>query len=301
MKNKHSRNYELLGIRPGDSWQKLRDCYKSAINKWHPDRFAQNNSERGVAEERTKEINRAFRELQEHYLRYGSLPLDDPQPTSPHLETIASPPSSPHPSTAAVSPAAAPRPGNPVNPQAHKQGAGNRLRFSLALMGLLLAGYLVLAPEENELTVNNHLDDSGNAVPNTGLEQTSREAATKSFTTGSSLGEVHSVQGIPTRVDGEIWYYGDAKVFFKNGKVSHWVDSADRRLLAASNHDPQTHEATVQYFDRGSTKAEVRTLQGVPMRETDKVWDYGLSRVYFSRDKVVGWSESPLDPLRIKR
>ena len=297
--DKHSRNYELLGIRPGDSWKKLRVSYKSAINKWHPDRFTQNLSERGIAEERTKEINRAFRELQEHYRRYGSLPLDDPRPAPLYPATTATPSSSGQ-TTAAVSPAE-PRPRKPASNNAHRQGAGNRLRFGLALMGLLLAGYLVLAPEEYEMTVDNHLADSVNVVPSAGLEQTSQKAATRSFTTGSSLGEVHSVQGIPTRVDGDIWYYGDAKVFFKNGKVSHWVDSADRRLLVQPNHDSQTHEAAVQYFDRGSTKAEVLALQGVPIRETDKVWHYGLSRVYFNRDKVVGWAESPLDPLHIKR
>lgn len=298
--DRHSRNYELLGIRPGDSWKKLRDRYKSAVRKWHPDRFTQSNSERGIAEEKTKEINRAYRELQEHYLRYGSLPLDDPQPATPRPGTIVTPPSPPHQTTATASPTE-PRTWNPASNNARKQGPGNRLRFGLALIGLLLAGYFFLAPEENELPVDTHFTGSSVAVPSALIDQTPQKAASRNFTTGSSLGEVHSVQGIPTRIDGEIWYYGDAKVFFKNGKVSHWVDSADRRLLVQSNHEPQIHEAAVLYFDKGSTKAEVRALQGAPLRETDKVWDYGSSRVYFDRDKVVGWSESPLDPLHIKR
>ena len=298
--DRHTKNYELLGIRPGDSWKKLRDRYKSAVRKWHPDRFTQGNSERGVAEEKTKEINRAYRELQEHYQQYGTLPLDALQPAPPRPDKVATPPSSPHRTTATAS-ATDQRAWEPASNNARKKSAGNRLRFGLALIGLLLAGYFFLAPEENELPVNTHFVDSSIAMPSARIDQTPQKAASRNFTTGSSLGEVHSVQGIPTRIDGEIWYYGDAKVFFKNVKVSHWVDSADLRLLVQSNHESQIHEAAVLYFDKGSTKAEVRALQGAPLREADKVWDYGSSRVYFDRDKVVGWSESPLDPLHIKR
>ena len=298
--DRHTKNYELLGIRPGDSWQKLRDRYKSAVRKWHPDRFTQGNSERGLAEEKTKEINRAYRELQEHYQQYGSLPLDEPQPVPPRPDKIVKPPSPPHQTTTARS-ATDQRTWERAKNNAHKKEPGNRLRFSLALIGLLLAGYFFLIPEENELPVENQFADSSITVPNAQKDQPPPQAASRHFTTGSSLGEVHSIQGIPTRIDGEIWHYGDAKVFFKNGKVSHWVDSADRRLLAQSNHESPIHEAAAQYIDKGSTKAEVRALQGAPLRETEKIWDYGSSRVYFERDKVVGWSESPLDPLHIKR
>ena len=299
--DRHSKNYELLGIRPKDSWQKLRDSYKSAVRKWHPDRFTQSNSERGIAEEKTKEINRAFRELQEHYLQYGSLPMDEPQPAPPRPDQVVTPASPPRQTTAAAS-ATDQHTWKPASNDARKKGAGNRLRFGLALIGLLLAGYFFLVPEENELPVDNHFADSSIiAVPSARIDQAPQKVASRNFTTGSSLGEVHSIQGIPTRIDGEIWHYGDAKVFFKNGKVSHWVDSADRRLLAQSSHESPIHEAAVQYFDKGSTKAEVRAIQGSPLRETDKVWDYGISRIYFDRDKVVGWHESPLEPLRTRR
>lgn len=298
--DRHTKNYELLGIRPGDSWQKLRDRYKSAVRKWHPDRFTQGNSERGLAEEKTKEINRAYRELQEHYQQYGSLPLDEPQPIPPRHDKIVTPPSPPHQTTTATS-ATDQGTWERSKNNARKKEPGNRLRFSLALIGLLLAGYFFLVQEENELPVENQYADSRIAAPSARIDQTPQKAANRNFTTGSSLGEVHSIQGIPTRIDGEIWHYGDAKIFFKNGKVSHWVDSADRRLLVQSNHESPIHEAAVLYFDKGSTKAEVRALQGAPLRETEKVWDYGSSRVYFERDKVVGWSESPLDPLHIKR
>ncbi len=132
-------------------------------------------------------------------------------------------------------------------------------------------------------------------------EETPQHVKKKYFTTGSSLGEVHSIQGIPTRIEGDTWYYGDAKVVFLNGKVSSWVDSADHNLLALSGQEPPAQETAKKYFFTGSTKIEVRAVQGTPLREMDNVWDYGLSRIYFEKDKVVGWHESPLEPLHIKR
>lgn len=294
--NRHHRNYELLGIRPGDSWQQLRTVYKSVVRKWHPDRFTESSSERGLAEEKTKEINRAFRELQEHYLQYGSLPLDEPHPTATRPATSDAPFFA-RDKNATGSSSAEPYIWKPIVDIESNKRSGRLLRLSLALIGLLLAGYFLFDPVTNDLAVKDPLADTSNALSDVPAVPTAPKAA--NFTIGSSLGEVHAIQGIPTRIDGEIWYYGNARVFFKNGKVSHWVDSLDRRLLAQSSDKIQERE--MRYFDKGSTKAEVLTLQGIPLRETDEVWDYGLSRIYFYKGKVVGWYESPLELLHIKR
>jgi hypothetical protein len=52
-------------------------------------------------------------------------------------------------------------------------------------------------------------------------------------------------------------------------------------------------------FDIGSTKDEVRSVQGTPVTETETVWDYGPSRVYFEHNRVVRWEASPLQPLHV--
>jgi hypothetical protein len=54
-------------------------------------------------------------------------------------------------------------------------------------------------------------------------------------------------------------------------------------------------------FDVGSTKNEVRAIQGTPVTETDSVWDYAPSRVFFERNRVIRWEESPMQPLRVPR
>jgi len=56
----------------------------------------------------------------------------------------------------------------------------------------------------------------------------------------------------------------------------------------------------VSYFTRGSTKADVFRIQGVPGYSTELEWRYGSSRVYFAGDTVVGWESKADSPLMIK-
>ncbi len=45
------------------------------------------------------------------------------------------------------------------------------------------------------------------------------------FTFGDTIGTVYEIQGIPTRTDGDIWYYGSSEVHFKNGRVAAWKNT----------------------------------------------------------------------------
>lgn len=118
------------------------------------------------------------------------------------------------------------------------------------------------------------------------------------FGFGSTLGEVYTAQGIPTHTEGDIWYYGASKVYFAHGTVVRWEESPSYPLNTRPQLVPVPRPA---YFSVGSTKADVRAIQGEPVRESQNVWDYGISRVYFEADRVVGWQESPMDPLHVKR
>lgn len=297
--DRHTRNYALLGIRPGDSWQKLRDSYKSVVRKWHPDRFPQSNTKHGVAEEKTKEINRAYQELQEYFQQHGRMPLDEELPVTSQPDEVGTTAASPRqPDTKYT---ADPGTWTSTSRDQKKTNAASRLRYSLILPVLFLAAYFFFWPTLDELPHVDREAGSSVATSDTHPEQTPQHVKKKYFTTGSSLGEVHSIQGIPTRIEGDTWYYGDAKVVFLHGKVSSWVDSADQNLLALSGQEPLSQQTVKQYFSTGSTKIEVRAIQGTPLREMDNVWDYGLSRIYFEKEKVVGWHESPLEPLRVKR
>jgi len=127
-------------------------------------------------------------------------------------------------------------------------------------------------------------------------ETPSRERATISV--GSPLGEVYAIQGVPTAIQGETWYYGKSLIQFSQGKAISWIEDPGYPLRVVRSGAPQSPN---RHFDIGSTKEEVRAIQGPPITETDNVWDYAPSRVYFERNRVVRWEDSPLQPLRIPR
>lgn len=58
---------------------------------------------------------------------------------------------------------------------------------------------------------------------------------------------------------------------------------------------PPRHTITV-----GSTKHEVRTIQGPPTVETERLWEYRGSRVYFREGHVTGWDIWPGAPLQVR-
>ncbi len=59
---------------------------------------------------------------------------------------------------------------------------------------------------------------------------------------------------------------------------------------------PDSEPAT---FTVGSSRQQVRAVQGEPTAVEGKVWRYGASRVYFDGNLVVGWRTAPDHPLRV--
>lgn len=304
--NQHQINYRILGIRPGDSWQQLRRAYRAAIRQWHPDRYVRDNDERKRAEEKTKEINRAFRELQDHYDAHGVLPLN--ADTTPDVAPTDVAAKSPAPQKSDFGPKSGNGFSGPATDYTTVRGRPDSTpppkKISIVLivavsvlLGYALIKFFIIGPQPGTAATipaaSPPANESGD-LPDVG-------GMRKYFTKGSSIGEVYSIQGVPTKVDGDVWYYGSARVLFRNGKVFDWEDSPDHKLLARTDTAPVTQQDEPRYFQRGSTKAEVRALQGPPMLESADVWQYGSSKVFFQRGLVVGWDEAPLDPLHVKK
>ncbi len=61
---------------------------------------------------------------------------------------------------------------------------------------------------------------------------------------------------------------------------------------------PATFAAS-PFFTLGSSRADVQTVQGPPAASASSTWSYGSSRVYFRRDRVIGWSSSRETPLKV--
>lgn len=105
------------------------------------------------------------------------------------------------------------------------------------------------------------------------------------FTLGSNSAKVLAVQGTPTRIASNIWYYGLDRVVFRDGRVVGYdnvTGSLKVRLLperlASLNRD---------YFSPGSTPNDVLAVQGTPTRVEGNRWYYGLSEVVFRDGKVI--------------
>jgi len=62
-----------------------------------------------------------------------------------------------------------------------------------------------------------------------------------------------------------------------------------------SSHSNPFH----RFFTLGSTKEEVLAIQGIPTQLNERIWQYGKSLILFENNRVVGWTESPSNPLAV--
>ena len=300
MTEHYLKNYRVLGIPPGASWKQLRQAYKKLVNVWHPDRYQQNARKKRQAEEKTKEITRAYKELAEYHKKFGVLPLtaEEPPPlANAEHSTSAGPagnisPSVSDPGASGVEPdAGIPKQKIPI--------WRARLITGTVVLSSVYFLWQFIAQEDRDHMWPNEIQ-AGQAVNAGHLDKTNGIKPDEiRFTIGSSLGEVYSVQGIPTKTENEIWHYGSSKVYFSKGKVFGWDENNDSPLRVEIISDHK--KANQLLFGQGSKKEEVLAAQGKPDRDFGSVWDYGISRVYFENERVTRWHESALNPLHVKR
>jgi hypothetical protein len=58
-----NRYYEILGVTPDSSLEEIKQAYRDLAKVWHPDRFPNESRLKKKAEEKMKEINKAYQEL----------------------------------------------------------------------------------------------------------------------------------------------------------------------------------------------------------------------------------------------
>lgn len=287
----YQKHYEVLGLRPPCDQETLKKAYRRLANQHHPDRLG-NADPTTVqrAEEQLKLINLSYTALTEYHQRHGKLPPVSPPPAAP-----ASPPP----------------------PQTDRE----TMQFEQPVLWLLLARRLgkwaVLVTVAALVLFSIFEDDDGQTeftqvpAPAATTESVIQPPAERSarvppsspreqsryFGYGSTLGEVHAIQGIPTRTEGDVWYYGKSTVRFRDGVVVSWYEDFENPLKANIHAGPRSRKPAT--FTYGSSREEVREAQGMPRGESENTWYYGESKVFFDRDKVTGWEESPLNPLKI--
>lgn len=293
----YSDCYATLGITPDAGWKALRARYRRLIGQWHPDRFSSDSTGKTIAEERSKQITLAYQALERYHRDHGVLPP---------LERVAAAPSpaarkqvsegQASGTAAAAEPDAAPG-------KSAKHNRRHLYRFAFALAVPIAAGYFV----------QDYIDEPGPSRTESTTESTPEpEVAPQrapapedrqppgGIRIGSTLGEVYAIQGVPSATQGETWYYGKSLIRFDKGRVISWEEHLDNPLRIDRRRAALLHE---RLFGVGSTKDEVRAIQGAPMAiaATGNVWYYGGSKVFFEGDHVVQWEESPMQPLRAAR
>ena len=285
-------DYDTLGIAPGCTLLALKSARRRLVKSWHPDRFPAESDARQRAERRIKEINTAFDRLIAHYRAHGTLPQDassDP----PVWKTTTS-------STAES--------GASERPAAQRFDEPLRWRSALFLVIVVITLAATVRsifvgdddPTDETVSLPSSRSVVTPALPSPSLPAPSRSSNTY-FTIGSSLGDVYAIQGIPTATETNIWHYGKSAVYFSEGAVVGWNHDAANPLKAEPFPQTQAPTPTPGPFTIGSSKADVRAIQGAPLVETDTLWDFGLAKVYFRDDRVIGWDSSPMYPLKARK
>jgi len=247
------------------------------------------------------EITRAYKTLADYYRKHGSTPSSlTPAPTTP----IKSPETQvPREYTAR---AAAEVDASTADAQTHSSSSIAPVAAQWKVFAILTAIVLLLylwfpdAPPERDRNTGNLSDSAAQSTSRPDVDEKAMAHPTERFfTIGSMLGEVYAIQGIPSKTEEGTWHYGKSRVYFINGSVSHWDSHPDNPLYASFDVVPATTGKA--FIQRGSTKAEVRAIQGMPWHQTEREWTYGSSRIYFSGDIVTGWDESIRNPLKIQK
>ena len=284
--------YATLGATPETDRKALRANYKRLIGQWHPDRFSDDPALGRIAEERSKQITIAYQTLEKYRRHHGVLP---PIEHAARSEGAGEP--------AQKGKSVSDLSGFEIRVETGKTGASvrefakrdrRRQRVVIACSALIAVLYLVHRYHDLWIPDDDRPEDTA-PVPSVA---TPVPQSTQGISTGSTLGEVYSIQGIPTLTEGETWHYGRSQIRFAQGKVTSWNEHPDNPLRIAGSPFVRSPE---RHFNIGSTKDEVRAIQGTPVSETDAVWDYAPSRVYFEHNRVIRWQESPLQPLRVPR
>lgn len=298
--------YDSLGTQPGCSWRELRSNYKKLMKKWHPDRFQDSRDKLIKAENRVKDLTSSYRVLSNYYKQFGELPTvhDHTGAVTPPGDDRAPSASASHETQSQEEPAPFQwnREGEVTDNKSHKkQFRILRFRYAVVLAGLIAGYYLwgsYVQNSENSLQTPQSI--TAHKPLDLGAPKDVSHPASKNnlIAYGSSMGDVHEIQGNPTKIEGNTWYFDKSYVKFRDGKVIEW--SSD--VLHPLKTDPfkQANRKADRLFGKGSTKEEVMRIQGKPVYMTDTMWDYGASKIYFSEDKVVSWYNSVLTPLKIR-
>lgn len=290
-------DFGALGLAPTESWSKVRAAYKRLARKWHPDRYTESGTEKREAEEKLKDINLAYTRLSNYYKKHGRLPykkeVRSPLASEDNKDNKKSQTNKDH-----IRQKTKKEP-DWSDSYAHKPEEASRQKKSGKLIFFIVvvtALFISLQDFDTDPAIQGKINTVTNEKRSakSSVKIPSPPKIIKYFTYGSTLGKVHSVQGNPTKVEGDIWYYGKSEVQFDKGRVVGWYVDPDTPLNASA-----TEIKNKIVFGVGSTANDVLQAQGRPSHMRRNMWEYGLSKIYFENGLVVRWYSSQSAPLNV--
>ncbi len=141
--------------------------------------------------------------------------------------------------------------------------------------------------------VNNNIDVPDQQDPSTNkervladslLSELNQESHKEHLTLGSTKKEVVNVLGQPDNASDSNYSYGFSQIYFENNKVVGWstIDEPLEMSLGEKKDDAPP-------FTLGSSRQQVVDAMGTPSSVHPDSFEYDLSHISFSDDKVSGW------------
>ena len=239
--------YQILRIKSDCNWTELRKSYKLQIQKWHPDRYKENSPQKNAANNKIKHLNIAFQQLSNYRQEHGSLPVIEQVnfTASPSIVSHSKPTTPKTNNTQYRSTATNHREKKKKTtttliltiaailyilfrtPQDIDNNDSEQAHIKNTIINSKLQTKSTIQEKKNIKTPANQFESINHSLtPVINNSATSEPDATDQsetfFTFGSTIGEVISIQGVPDKIENNVWFYGKSKVFFIDGKVSKW-------------------------------------------------------------------------------
>jgi len=273
--------YRTLGLTPGASFAEVKRAYRALVKVWHPDRFLQTPHLQCQALEKMQAINHAYARLQSQQVYQGLYPAAMPVGSRPLPLTWL---------VALVAFVLLRLFASQVLPITQLRLSPHEAALPPAPMPLAVAP--LLAPEQTVVEPG---------IPYAEPPQAPGQASAPNMyvTVGSTKESVLAIQGAPTLASDHLWEYAGSHIYFRDDKVVGW-EIWPRSPLKVKLLPSSSLNMVPAYFTVGSHKDEVLAVQGTPTRLSDRVWEYGHSRIYFNEGRVTRWEEWRGMPLKAR-
>ncbi len=303
-------DFRLLGLKPGSKPSEVRQAYRTLVKKWHPDRHhSKPYATQALAEKKFREIDEAYRRIARSWAK-------TPRPAK-------STPAASHASSAQTGLRAKTRPRRaPVRRSRRRIDFRSFFTGKIILPALLLTATIFILTQipsffpdtaddtethgpqvaENPATDKNpsiqepseavgplasaDLAPSPPKVLSPPLLQPQPEAPSAFFTLGSTSSEVLNIQGDPSRVQGQTWFYGLSEIQFRNGRVWRF-DNFDGSLRVRMQPEIPKDREIPPHVTIGSSEEDVLLVQGTPTKVEDNICFYGFAELVYKNGRVA--------------